>query len=387
MSDAIKDFQENMAKEEVEAKKAKEIRSKRLIIDENRVNREVDRIRQVSEELQKAENTDYSKLSKESRESLRKKNLDYFDGAKHGMEFIHPVFNGIVPFFQKNLILMLAKTGEGKSTAVSNMVLSIIRQKNPVTGAPRRVLVITNEEAEEDVYNRIPSLIKGWAYTNHAKFSDEQINTFDKFIDGVTRSGIINVIGDTYEGNDGTTTTIEGIRSIFDNLIKNKIHYDAIIIDYYQNVASSKVSPEMNEFQAQATLANMLDKYKNIYPAPIVVMAQIKPNDQEKGKENKTPIRLRIEGTKKIINKATFVMEMIPDKTNLRTEWFVHKTRFGEFIGTSLFTGFDRGRFVEYNQAFIDQVRKNKIDKLYARSFAEQETGKPSIPMKDGDKK
>ena len=88
----------------------------------------------------------------------------------------------------------------------------------------------------------------------------------------IGRSGKFTVIEDTYEGISGWTTTPEGIELIFDNLIKNEEWYDAVIIDYYQNISSSKTDPSMVPWQVQEKFNNMIDKMKHYILKNINIM-------------------------------------------------------------------------------------------------------------------
>lgn len=365
MSDIADKTIKRLAEEAELDKKKKELQSKELLIRDRKASIELERIAQVEKELEIAKNTNFNEMSLEQIEQLRKDNAEYMESARNCMEFINESFRGAIPYFRKNVILIGGKTGEGKSTAVANIVLETMKQKNPSTNKPRRVLVITNEEKSEDVYNRVTCLIKGWHYTNHDQFTEEQKVTFDEYIKMLSSNGRLTVVDDSYNGAFGLTTTIEGIETIFDNLIRDEIYYDAVIIDYYQNVKFSKKNPYLDEYEVQAKLARSLDRYKNVYPAPIVVMAQVNPPDKEK----KTPFQYRIQGRKVIMTTSTVAIEMVADRENLRTEWVIHKSRFNEAVGKAFYTGYFKGKFVNYDIDFIKKVAKLKEEREYKKVY------------------
>jgi hypothetical protein len=352
----------------------KETEIKKIILDSRRINNAMDRQKRNDQELELAKSMTFGALSQEEVDQIQKENRDYINAAKSSMKFIDETFDGVVPYFRKNLILICGKTGEGKSTTVANIVWSTITQKNPVTGKGRRALVITNEEQVSDIYNRIACLSKGWHYTNHDKFTTEQIETFEKYISNLGKSGRLRVIDNNNNGAYGSTASIEGIKTIFDNLLRDKEYYDVIILDYYQNVKNSKIDHTLNEWQVQARLANLLDTYKNVYPAPIVVMAQVKPSEDS---DDPTPVEFRIKGTKVITDPSTMIMEMVADRENLRTKWIVWKSRFTEAIGKSFFTGYDKGKFVQYGEDHIKYVNdikaKQEQKKLMSGVFDKKE--------------
>lgn len=362
MSKELDDLNAKFAQEIELDKRQKDLRAKELTLKEHKVNNELDRLNEVKQEMKLASETNFGTMNEDQIRLLQKESTEYIDAAKKCMVFINDSFLGVVPFFRKNLIFIGGKTGEGKSTTVANIIRETIRQKNTETGKRRKALVLTNEEKSEDVYNRVTCLAKGWHYTNHDKFSEEQKNIFADTIPMLARDGMLTVVDNNYNGTFGTTTTLEGIEAIFENLIVNQIYYDVIVIDYYQNIKSSKKNPHMNEYEVQAKLANMLDRYKNIYPAPIVVMGQVKAPDKDK----ETPFEYRIKGRKVILDPSTLAMEMVADRENLRTEWVVHKSRFTEAVGQSFYTGYDRGRFVPYDTEFLTKVNKIKEDRQMA---------------------
>lgn len=368
MSNEKNDFIEKLSQEQEIDKKQKELKTKKFILEDRKVNLELDKLNQSDRDLAIAIASNFGQMSDEQIENLRKDNIEYINAAKQSMIFINSdPFGGVIPYFRKNILLLCGKTGDGKSTTVANIAAATMRQINPLTKKRRKVLVITNEERAEDVFNRITCLGKGWHYTNHDMFTDEQIKAFDETIKILAKDGWLNVIDNNYNGSNGVTTSIEGIQTIFDNLIRDKIYYDVVIIDYYQNIKFSKKNPRINEWEVQAAFAALMDSYKNVYPAPIVIMAQVVPPD----KDRKEPVEFRIKGRKIITDPATLIVEMIADRANLRTEWVIHKSRFNESVGQSFYTGYEKGKFVKYDVDFMKKVAKikeerdaNKLDKV-----------------------
>lgn len=343
-------------------KKKTEVQNKELIVRERRANSAIDKIQQNDKDEEIAKTTNYGAISNDEVRTMQKDNREYMLAARNKMSFINKSFNEAVPFFRKNLILIGGKTGEGKSTTVANIIRETLVAVDKITGKKRRVLVLTNEEKREDVYNRVTCLVKGWHYTNHDKFNDMQLEIFDKYMELLSKDGMLTVVDDSYNGASGTTTTLEGICQVFDNLIAKNEHYDVIIMDYYQNCKESRKNPSMNEYEVQAALARRLDQYKNVYPAPIVILAQVQQPDPDR----QIPFKTRIEGRKVILNVCTCCLEMVANREDLCTEWLIHKSRFNESVGEKITTGYKKGRYVLYDEEF-----KNSVAQMKARKEAE----------------
>lgn len=351
MSEVKHDFMKSLSSEVEIDKKKKEI-------EVNRVNVQYDRLKENQAKYDAIKQSTFGTISDERAEELAREGDEYLAAAAKPLRFINEEFKGVVPFFAKNLILIGAKTGEGKSTCVANIVKDVITQINPVTGRSGRCLVITNEENISDFYNRITCLIHGWHYVDHDLFTEEQKKTFNKFIK-ILRNRI-TIVDDQHVTNGisvtGATTTVEGIETIFENLIRDSEHYDVVLLDYYQGVTESTKDHTLNEYQVQRKLTHVLEKYRKVYPAPIVVMAQITPPDEDRA----TPFQVRIQGTKLICTRATIIMEMIAHRKELMTEWLIHKGRYAKSVGESIETGYKNGLFVPYSDAFKLEVQKSR---------------------------
>lgn len=384
MSDATKDFQENLAREAERERKRKEVLEKELQLRDRKANNELANFDRADKNILITKNIDLRRLSAMELNRYTENNNNYFESAKNPIQFIGPMFDDYVPFWRNNLILVGAETGQGKSTCISNIVIAALRQG-------KKLLVLTNEQSANDFYNMITCMLRGWSYTDHHNFTKEQIKILSDQIKFLGESGRLTVIDDNYGGSSGVTSTIEGIESIFDNLIANKTDYDAVLLDYYQNVWQSALNPRLNEYEVQRMLTNKLNAYKDSYPAPIVLMAQIKP--QLEGET--IPFKIRLEGTKAIINKCTQAMEMVAKKKELKTEWIIIKSRFApKTQGETVTTGFDKGRFVQHDTAFQKQVVAMQDRKMMAHTMkgleknakVPEETNPSGSPANDGGK-
>lgn len=370
MSDVKDKFSQDMAKDEEFDRQQRILKEKKLIIDSRRADVELERLAQVDQSAEIAKSTDFGQMSDAQIEAMIKENRDYLAAAKNRMRFINSEFEKVVPFFRQNLITIGAVTGFGKSTAVGNVVRALVGQTNPENAKRRRVAVITTEERPKDIYNRVTCMAKGWQYNEHGEYSPEVTEELEKSMRMLAKTGLIHVVNNEYNGMTGCTDTIEGLKGVFDYWIANNQNFDAVIIDYYQKICNSSKFPGKKPMDVLKDVSDLLDNYKNIYPAPIVVMVQLHPENKEK----RLSFEERIKGSKSIIVPSTFAMEMITDKDNLTTKWLFHKSRFiTDVVGKYLTTGYDYGRFVRYDDEFRKKVeaykenkQQNQIDKLSA---------------------
>jgi hypothetical protein len=362
MSQNVKDQQEidnfkKVLEKDAELERIKaDLNEKRTRVELKRYTNLANQMDQDEKDLDLAKNLDLREMSQQQILEIQHSNDQYMEAASACMKFICDTFEGFIPFFRKNLILVGAESGHGKSTIAANVAYRTMQQINPATGKKCNVLIITNEEQSEDFINRITCLNKGWDYSNHSTFTTEQKDTFRRAIPLLTAGGRLTVIDDDYGGAQGMTTSLEGLESIFENLVRNNIHYDAIIIDYYQHFTTSKVDPSLDEYKVQDKVGRLLDHYKNVYSAPIIVLSQLKPNSQDSPRSFKE----RIEGRKSIYNVSTIAMEVVAVREDLKTNWTIWKSRFNKGIGSTLKTGFDKGMYVKYTNEFIENVQRMK---------------------------
>lgn len=365
--DAIEEMKEVL-------KSAEELMEKEEYVKAKRINSQYDQHKQADARTEKLKRIDFSKLSPERTEHFKKQNLEAFTAFRNAKSFIGSMFDRIVPFTAKELILILGQTGGGKTAAMSNIVWSTIKQKNPETGQYGKVLVISNEETETDILNRIACLyimeIQGndgekWHYVDRSRFTAEQVAKLNEFIDRFHGSGLINIIGLDYEGELEFTCYLENIREILNHAASCPGQYDCIVLDYYQQIRMSLAKPDLNQWLVQAEFAGMINSYKEKVSCPIVIMAQT-----DEPKKDKT-WKDRIVGTKAISQPCTFIMEACAKKSTFTTEWIIHKARYANNGTSKVVTGFKYGRVVPIDEDFQTWA-KEEIKKRAERESAQK---------------
>lgn len=338
-----------------EAEETSKLLLKKKAVDRFRTEADYQRYVKSKEEVEALQNINIESDREEYVRKIIKENEEYMEAAKSCKKFITKSFNGIVPNFGKNINLIAANTNGGKSTLVSNIAFH-----TAMVGG--KTLIITNEEAVADVYNRITCLIKGWPYANHNEFTDEQKRVLNEGIEKLSK--FINVISDSSYATSGTTTTVEGIQNVLESVIRNNQKYDQIIIDYVQKISFSKLNPNAKTWEILSSVMQYLDGFKNRYlSSPITVMAQLHNSngDEDRSFED------RLRGFKGIITPVTCAMEMVADKKTYQTKFIIHKNRWssGDMTSQEVVVGWYKGLYVELDHApYVAWTKQKEADRI-----------------------
>lgn len=340
-------------------RKHEEIIQKKKEIDEYNINARYDSIVRAKRQASVLEDINLDVDAEDYKRVIIQRNTEYLENAREGGVFLDDTFRGYVPYFPKNLILIGAKSGNGKSTIAANLAYNAIRNG-------QRALIITNEEAEEDFYNRIICLLKGWHYTDHENFTDDQLKTFNMGIAALSQK--MMVISDVWQGREGTTTTLEGLTGVFNAVKRSKQTYDVIILDYYQGLSQSLLNPGMADWQVQQEMATYLNGFVKTYPhGPVIVLSQLKEGDET--------FKNRVEGRKSIYNRASCAVEVKPNFDLRCTEFEFHKARHNQAVGKALRMGYNKGMFVPYNDDFKMKVMMDKQKRTTADALKDIKPG------------
>lgn len=335
-----------------------ELKKKEFELKKHSVESKYEEVQESRRQIEALSRLDITRQTPEYIQNLANKSTEYLQNSRKRANFIVNIedFNKFIPFFPKNLIVIGAHSGEGKSTCCANIAYSqLIQGKRPI--------IITNEEAAEDVYNRVAALFMGVRYGNHDTITDEQIEAFNHYIKILPER--MTVIDDAYgsmnsESIENTTTSIEGLEFILSKLLKKQAEgftYDSVIIDYFQTFHESKAVPSMDSVKVLTKVAAKLDQFKNHYHAPIVVFSQLKSSSSE---NSDISVKDRIEHCKNIYNRATSFIELKAIRSESASQWIIHKSRWSDYPNKVFVTGWDKGKYVPMDEEFKKKILERK---------------------------
>ena len=329
------------------------LKEKEFALHKSKIERNYEDFKKKQEELKASESITIGEVEPDYYERLARENEEYMLLAQNSPSFLNidKDLSNSIPYFARNIILIGAESGNGKSTIAGNLAFQTILQQ-------KKILMITNEEIDTDVFNRVTCLLRGWPYTNHKEFTLEQRQEFARMYPILGRN--MTVISDYFNKVGGTTTTIEGVIGVLKKTLNSPVEYDAIIIDYFQNISVSNAGLNIDEWKVLDKFAKFLDSYRKVSKSPIVLLSQLKQSSEA----NPLPFKERIERSKSIYNVSTCSVEVKANREDYSTSFKIHKSRFPDAVGKEIVVGFKKGRYVEYNDEYKSEVNSKKSQKL-----------------------
>lgn len=280
-----------------------------------------------------------------------------FDGIKsynrmlkQRITFINQDLTKVIPFTRENLYLICAYTGSGKTTLAANVSYPLWQQG-------KKVLILSNEESQQDVLYRIACLELALNFNDWKKGTmpiSEQKQCLQLF---PVISQFIKVVDVTYK--NGFTSKVEGVKKALEQVQTSD--YSCVLIDYFQEVRYSITDPKRSQYEVLSDLATFLKMYIKQSNIPVVLFAQLHSLNKRKIPE----LDGRIKMCPDILQAATVAIEVIPNFENKTTDLLIHKDRFG-LTGKKVVCGFDKGKYVPYDDAFKQKVQSAKLAQLAA---------------------
>ena len=355
-SAALAEFNRKLEEDKNLDKKRKEVQEKKLLVEDRRYSNELERIQKGDEDMLRTSNVNVGVLTDEDILTIQKQNRAHLEASKNSMMFLNKEFSKIVPFFPGTLALIGARTGGGKSSLAANLITSTVRQINPITGNNRRVLLISSEELPITCYNRLTCHIKDMNFDAQDEFTEEQKEVLVDYIAKWARAGV-TILG---EDDAHLTTSIEGIDSIFKNIIKTDAHYDLILIDYIQKITTSRKNPSMKPHEVLRETMYLLDGYKNKLNSAIAVMSQL--SSQKSGDDAvELDFQDRLRGCRDLITPSTVAIELVPFYSDHKSRFIIRKNRYkGSTVGGHIDLGYKKGKYIPYTEEFQKEVNAAK---------------------------
>lgn len=351
---------------EDQARKMSEMKRKELEVRNEKIEKDYRFLEDSKRRQEDLKKLDFFNPSKVFLDNLQRSSKNQFDNAKKKLRILTevPELSDAIPFYAEEMVLLAASTGTGKTTACVNITHSLMMQG-------KRPIVITNEESATSFINKLSALFINKRFAKIDKMDEATKNRFVELVPKIASR--IGVVDADYAINNGLsipnlTNTIEGLETMVDKLIEEaKVSgniYDAVIIDYYQKFNSSSRDPRLDPYECQNVAANLIERLRINYPAPIVVLAQI-----DKASKEGLPFEKRIQGRKIICNFATVNIEMIVDKKSSTTKFDFHKGRNLDFPDGDIVCGWRAGKYVKYDKAFVDEVNARKLQNIERGMF------------------
>lgn len=325
-----------------EQKLKNSVLEKELKIRNARANSQIEKMAEL-EELKdfEIEETDYAVQTQNMRAAIV--------ARENAITFPYPEMDTHIRLGPGSLAMFFASTGSGKSTYVANAAYYLAFREN------KKVLIIVNEESIIDVGARISCLHRG--YSIH-KFRRGTQAYPQSILDEISDLNFLKekiTILDASK-HEARVRSFEGVMQAIE---KAKFTYDAIFIDYYQNIDRSLADPLMNSFEAQARFASRVDIAKNSAKCPIILMGQIRKTDDD--------FEQRIKGRKIIVDKCTDVFELVVEKEKSRTTMKIHKDRWGGKQGEEVYLGYEDGFLKFYNDDFEERALERQRQHIDAK--------------------
>lgn len=267
--------------------------------------------------------------------------------------FVHPGFDSYYRLTM-GLTLIGACSGCGKSTTAANLAYQfLLDQPN------KDILYISNEEDAATILSRVACLMNKVSYMAYrtSALTLDQRRAVESRIHEISER--IEVV----EKHDFDMTCLEDVKSVLEAAARNQEKVGLVVLDYLQTVFKSKKRPFLKEFEVSKELGHYLKEYGKRISIPVVVFAQLKPRSES------PDMSTRFCNDRTIYHHAVAVIEAKPDFGQKLTEFIIHKTRFGDSQGRSVFLNFNHGRF--------ENIPLDDLQELIR--ISKQTTAKPTV--------
>ena len=196
------------------------------------------------------------------------KTPDFTLGLPSGLKELDKVTNG---FQKKNLVIIAARPGQGKTSLAGNFVLNVAKQGHAVG-------FISLEMSKDEITKRLIACESSIDLNN---INHGRIDKMDRLTDIIHKIAALPIYFE-----DKPSISLLGIKSLIRRLIK-KNSVKLIVVDYLQLIKPMK-SFNKNRAEIVSEIARGLKEIAKEYSIPIIALAQL--NRQVDKQSNKKPV-------------------------------------------------------------------------------------------------
>ena len=266
-------------------------------------------------------------------------------GYPSGLRSLDELTNG---FQDKQLIVIAARPGVGKTSLAGNFLLNLAKNNIPVG-------FISLEMSKEEIVKRVlaSECTLDLADINHGRVNFQSVNNI---------AAKIASLPIYFE--DKPSISIYGIKTLIRNLV-SKMGVKIVLIDYLQLIKGN-VGKNKNRSEVVYEIARALKEYAKEYSIPIVCLAQLNRQVDKSSQPPKLSDLAESGGIEANADQVIFIHKYEENGITER-KLIVEKNRGGKI-------GFADVKFIGENQKWVDRYQQdfNTYQEKQAISFQQQ---------------
>jgi replicative DNA helicase len=248
---------------------------------------------------------------------------------QNSVYFIDPHFSTKFKLVQ-GLYLVGAISGQGKSTALRNILAGFVMQTSN-----KKARVLTNEESSMTVYDGVACVLLGFDFSKHQNYKNSPKER-EKIEE--TAHDLMDKIDVEAGDSNFDMSCMEDVERVL-RFGEEQNDAGLICLDYWQTVNHSRDNEEWESFRVLKELGFFLKGYGQRASCPVLNFVQLQ------GKADSKDFKSRIENDKTIYNHAFGAIEIIPDFENRTSKFVVVKDRHGGATGEVVEMAFSNGKY------------------------------------------
>ncbi len=254
--------------------------------------------------------------------------------SSQALTFLDPAFDRYYKI-ENGLTLIGAQTGNGKSTVCYNLISYLHLAER----CSKRILLLSNEATEEEVYSKVACLMLGWDWERDYHNGDDENKL--ALITGTIKELAKTLTVVTSKLDEYDTSDLDDVKRILEHAKGESDRYAMVLIDYLQTIVTCKSRRHLKPHEISYSLGSYLKRYAQICDVPVVIFAQLWADS-----DSRPDFPQRVQYDRMFANHAHTCLEVIPDHGSRTTTIRCHKQRWGPIQRWEVTLQYERGRLL-----------------------------------------